>query len=120
MAETQVERLFTVNLSDAYRHKRTKRAKGAVSFLKSFLAQHLKTEPSKVKLSNALASLMLSRGMQKPPRSVTVKTLKSDDAFIVYLKDEKIEKEKPEEKKDVKNELDLCAKQKKILSYKRF
>ncbi len=100
--EQQLDRLYTVNLSDAYSHQHTKRAKWAIALLRSFVAQHLKVAASKVKLSTNISSTLYTRGIQNPPRSIKIRVIKSGDAVRVYLKDEKIEESKVEDKEKSK------------------
>lgn len=100
----QIERLYTVNLSKAYSHQRTKRAKWAISILRSFAAQHLKVADSDVKISTKLASTISARGIQSPLRSVKIRAIKNNGLVRIYLKDEKIEEPKAEEKKEESKE----------------
>ena len=100
--EQQLDRVYTVNLSDAYLHQRTKRAKWAISLLRSFVAQHLKVATSNVKLSTNVSSTLYAKGIQNPPRSIKIRAIRSGDVVRVYLKDEKIEEQKTEEKEKPK------------------
>ncbi len=99
MAEEKLERIFTVNLADAYAHIRTKRSKRAVSLLKAFLSQHLKIEQGSVRLSNKVNAAVLKRGMNTPLRSIKVRVVKEAGVAKIYLPDEKPEETKVEEKK---------------------
>ncbi len=78
-----MERLYTVNLGDAYNYVRTKRAKRAVKLLRSFVKQHLKVDV--VKISEEVNNYIWAHGIQKPPRKVRVKVVKEDDVAHVYL-----------------------------------
>lgn len=97
----ELERVYTVNLREAYEKPRTKRAKVAVNLLKEFMKRHMKAE--EVKLSNMLNAVLWSRGIQKPPRKVKVKAFKVGNTAYVFHFEEKVEiKEKKEEKKEEK------------------
>jgi large subunit ribosomal protein L31e len=52
-----------------------------------------------VKLSNSLNSLVWTRGIQKPPRRVKVKMIRTNGKSYVYHIDEKIEVPKEEKPK---------------------
>ena len=51
-----LERIYTVNLSEAYNYIRTKRARRAVKLLRAFAARHMKAELENVKISNGTNS----------------------------------------------------------------
>lgn len=110
MVEENVERLFTVNLSDAYKHKRIKRGRWAISILREFIARHLKTASTDVRLSNALNASICATGIKWPKRSVKVKVVKDGAIARVYLSDEKIQEEKIEEKKEEAKEAKAAEK----------
>jgi large subunit ribosomal protein L31e len=105
MVDEKIERLYTINLSKAYEHPRTKRTPRAVSILRDFIVKHLKRESSQVKISDALNKFLWKRSIQKPPRAVKVKVISDKDVVRVYLHDEKIEEvKKPETVKEEKKE----------------
>lgn len=107
-----VERLFTVNLSGAYAHQRTKRAEWAVRELQQFIAKNSKVALTEVKLSIALNNKLWNGGITRPMRKVKVKVIKDGGLARVYLHDEKIEEKKPEEKKDGKTAVKSAEKPK--------
>lgn len=76
----EVERVYTVPLWRAWvtpRHRRTERA---INVIKEFAVHHMKSE--KIKFSEALNELMWSRGIQNPPRRITVKMVKDKDGEV--------------------------------------
>jgi len=99
-----LERIYTVPLGDAYKAIRNKRAPKAVKILRSFISKHMKEEETGVILSNSLNSFIWERSIQKPPRRVKIRAIKSSDYTRVYLADEKIEEPKKEEKKEAKKD----------------
>lgn len=99
-----IERLITVNLSDAYGYKRSERTDRAVYLLKRFIAKNSKVTVDDVRLSMALNSFIWGCGRHKPRRNVKVKLIKDGDIARVYIHDEKIEGKKTEEKKPEKKE----------------
>ncbi len=95
-----LERIYNVPLSGAYKHNRRFRARRAVHMLRAFLARHMKAEPENVKLSEELNHFMWTHGMQTPPRKVRLKASKGADGIVrADLLEEKKEPLKKEEKK---------------------
>ncbi len=100
------ERVYTINLGQAYDYTRTKRAIRAIKLIKTFLSRHMKVDKRDVKISNALNHFVWKSGICKPPRKVKIKVLLEGNVAYAYLFDEQIprkEKEK-EEKKEGKKE----------------
>ncbi len=100
-----VERIQTVNLSQAYDYTRTKRSRRAVDILREFIGSA--TKAGDVVLSNSVNSTIWTRGNQKPPRKIKVRILIDGEVARVYLPDEKIEekkKEKEQKTEDKKSE----------------
>lgn len=76
----EVERIYTVPLWRAWvtpRHRRTKRA---INVIREFAQRHMKSD--KIKVSEELNESMWSRGIQNPPRRITVKMVKDADGVI--------------------------------------
>lgn len=106
------EQIYTIPFRDVYEKPRKKRAKLAVSLLKSYVSKHTKINVESIRVSNKLNAHIWSRSIEKPPRKVRVKTIINDeDGRLAYvmLVDEKIEdvkkkkieaKSKKEDKKE--------------------
>ncbi len=71
-----VERIYTIPLSDARKVPRWKRAESAVRKVRAFLAKHLKTKPGDVKLDKTVNEKLWERGSMKPPLKVRVRAVK--------------------------------------------
>jgi len=101
MADEKLERIYTVPLGKAYDVSRNKRAPRAVKLLKEFISRHMKAQMDLVFLSNSLNSLVWGRSIQKPPRRIKIRVIKSDGKVRAYLPEEQTAKEekKPEPKK---------------------
>jgi large subunit ribosomal protein L31e len=95
------EKVYTVNLRDAFEKPRGKRSPKAIGIIRAFVARHTKTDVESIRVSNKLNAIVWARGIQKPPRRVKVKVAKKDNIAFVYHIDEKIEqpKQEKEEKK---------------------
>ncbi|HDD33882.1 MAG: 50S ribosomal protein L31e [Thermoprotei archaeon] len=68
---SEVERVYTIPLRDAYTAPRKKRAKVAVRIVRDFIKRHMKVEV--VKISPKLNEIIWSRSAEKPPRRVKVR-----------------------------------------------
>ncbi len=70
---------------------RTKRAAKAVKILREFVARHMKSED--ILIAPEVNEFIFKRGIQKPPRKITVLLEKSDDDVVeVYLADTSLER----------------------------
>ncbi len=115
-AATVLERTYNVPLRREYlKVPRYKRAKKAVSALRQFLARHMKTDISKVKIMNSANLELWKHGIKNPPHHLKVSVSKDSDGavkaelFGVKKEGEKREKkavkrEKKSEAKEVKTE----------------
>ena len=91
----KLERVYTVPLGKAYEAIRLKRARRAVSLLRSFVSRHMKSED--VAISNALNSFLWQHSIEAPPRKVKIRAIRENAKVKVYLHDEKLEAAKPKE-----------------------
>jgi large subunit ribosomal protein L31e len=96
------EKVYTINLRDAFDKPRGKRAPKAIDMIRAFVGRHMKVGSENVSVSNKLNAIIWARGIQKPPRKVKVKVAKTGGIALVYHIDEKIEQPKPAEKKGEK------------------
>ncbi len=82
-----VERLYTIPLGKVYETVRTKRAKRAVKMVREFIIRHMKPEEEEdVIIDPALNEYLWTRGIQKPPRRVRVRTTKDKEGIVrAYL-----------------------------------
>ena len=84
-----LERIYVIPLRGAYEGVRTKRSRKAIKVIRSFISKHMKAELDDVVISQAVNSTVWKRGIQKPPRKIKVKAVKSGDKVSVMLLDEK-------------------------------
>ncbi len=109
-----LERIYVIPLRKAYdTPPRTKRSRKAVKIVRKFISRHMKAEETDVSISEGVNSLIWKRGIQKPPRKIKVKAVKSGDRVVVSLLDEKVEEKKLETPK-VKKEEAPKAEEKKV------
>ena len=94
-----LERIYVVPFWQAYEGVRTRRSKKAVTVLRSFISRHMKADEENVSISEAVNSAIWRRGIQKPPRKIKVKAVKSGEKVSVMLLEEGAAKEKKEGKK---------------------
>lgn len=71
-----IERIYTIPLSDARKVPRWKRAESAARKVRAYLAKHLKTDLKKVKLDKTINEKLWERGSMKPPLKVRVRAVK--------------------------------------------
>lgn len=71
-----IERIYTIPLTDARKAPRWKRAESAVKKVRAFLAKHLKTDLEEVKIDKTINEKLWKRGSMKPPLKVRVRAVK--------------------------------------------
>lgn len=77
------ERIITINLKELMRVPRGQRAPRAVRLIKTHAKRVMKTE--EVKVSNEVNEAIWSRGIEKPPRKITVKLVKDEEGKVTIL-----------------------------------
>jgi large subunit ribosomal protein L31e len=97
---------YVIPLSKAYEKPRTKRANVAISLIYDFIYKHTRKTKEDVVLSSEVNSYIWKRGIQKPPRRISVNLKIENKKVYVFLKDSKEYseflkkgKEQPKEKK---------------------
>ncbi len=75
------EEIHTINLRAAYDKPRTRRVKAAVNLIRDYVLKH-KRKPAKI--SEELNSILLERGIEKPPRRIRVKLVIGPEEVTVY------------------------------------
>jgi len=78
--DVELERIYTVNLRRLIITPRWRRAVIAVNMLKEFAQKHMKA--SEVKIDQSVNNLIWSRGIESPPRKLTVKMVKDKDGVV--------------------------------------
>lgn len=76
------ERIINIPLRKAKAVPRTKRAKRAMTEIREHVVRHLKAKKEDVWIDGRLNKLIWSRGIQKPPSKVRVKTIKFEDGLV--------------------------------------
>ncbi|MCE8422729.1 MAG: 50S ribosomal protein L31e [Candidatus Methanoperedens sp.] len=71
-----IERIYTIPLSDARKVPRWKRAESAVRKVRAYLGKHLKTDLKEVKIDKTINEKLWERGSMKPPLKVRVRAVK--------------------------------------------
>ena len=72
-----LEREYTIPLKRVYFRQRTQRAARAIRLIKEFVQRHVKVE--NVVIDEKLNMYIWSRGIEKPPRRVRVKVIKTEE-----------------------------------------
>jgi large subunit ribosomal protein L31e len=71
-----IERIYTIPLTDARKVPRWKRAESAVRKVRAYLAKHLKTDIKDVKIDSTINEKLWERGSMKPPLKIRVRAVK--------------------------------------------
>ena len=79
-SEATVTRIYIVPLKRAWISPRHRRAKRAINLIREFAEHHMKS--SKIKLSIDVNELIWEKGIQNPPRRVTVKMEKDEEGVV--------------------------------------
>ncbi|KPV62883.1 MAG: 50S ribosomal protein L31e [Candidatus Bathyarchaeota archaeon BA2] len=88
------EKFYTIPLRRAWISPRKKRAPRAMRILKSFVMKHMKLrteaegeeEAERLVVSNEVNERIWSRGIEKPPRKISVRAVKDKEGVVtVYL-----------------------------------
>ena len=96
----EIERTITIPLRATKMVPRSRRALRAVKEIRENVARHMKADADKIWIDQALNEKIWERGIQKPPKRITVKAVKYDDGLVeVSLAGEEVsEPAKPEPK----------------------
>ena len=80
--EIEEERIYTVPLSRAWIGPRNKRTPRAVRILRRFILRHMKIDEDSLRISNEVNQHLWKRGIQKPPRKIRVRAVKSAEGIV--------------------------------------
>ena len=80
--EEEEEHIFTVSLSKCRNLPRTKRARVAMSTIRSFIANHMKVTESDVWVDASVNDSIWAKGIKKPPSKIRVKAIKFEDGLV--------------------------------------
>ena len=78
----EIERTITIPLRATKMAPRSRRALRAVKEVRENVARHMKADAEKVWIDQALNEKIWERGIQKPPKRITVKAVKYDDGLV--------------------------------------
>lgn len=77
-----IERIYTIPLSDARKAPRWKRTGSAIKKTREFLAKHLKTDVENVKIDSTINERIWERGSEKPPSKLRVRAIKFESGAV--------------------------------------
>ncbi len=90
------EKVFTIPLRHVFEGSRLKRAKRAVTAVRTFLKKHMKSE--EIAIGKSINEAIWARGIQKPPRRVRVHAIKDGEVVFSELVGVEIKTPSKEEK----------------------
>ncbi len=76
------EQIYTIPLREIKERPRWKRAKLAVSVIRTYLTRHMKVEPEMVKIDKTINEKVWERGCEKPPLFIRVRAAKFEDGEV--------------------------------------
>ena len=78
----EVERIITIPMGATKMAPRTKRAARAIKEIRDNIARHMKADVEKIWIDKSLNEKIWERGIQNPPRKITVKAVKFEDGLV--------------------------------------
>ena len=78
----EVERIITIPMRATKMAPRTKRAARAIKEIRDNIARHMKADVEKIWVDTSLNEKIWERGIQNPPRKITVKAVKFEDGLV--------------------------------------
>ena len=75
-----ISRIYTVPLTRAWISPKQRRAKRAINLIREFAVRHMKS--SEVRIEEGLNEVIWRRGIERPPRRITVKMEKGEDGIV--------------------------------------
>ena len=78
----EVERIITSPMRATKMAPRTKRAARAIKEIRDNIARHMKADVEKIWIDKSLNEKIWERGIQNPPRKITVKAVKFEDGLV--------------------------------------
>lgn len=77
------EKFYTINLRDAWKGPRIKRAPKTVRIVRDFVKRRMKVED--VKISNAVNQEIWKRSIKKPPRKIKIRAVKDKEGQVIVF-----------------------------------
>ena len=77
-----IERIYTIPLTDAKKAPRWKRANSAAKKTREFLAKHMKADIEDVKMDHSINEKLWERGSRKPPAKLRVRVVKFESGDV--------------------------------------
>jgi large subunit ribosomal protein L31e len=78
----EIERTMNIPLKATKMAPRTKRAKRAIKEIRENVMRHMKVSEDRVWIDTALNEKIWERGIQNPPKRISVKVVKFDDGLV--------------------------------------
>ncbi|MEK0324336.1 MAG: 50S ribosomal protein L31e [Nitrosopumilus sp.] len=76
----EISRLYTVPLAKAWLSPKKRRTVRAMHMIKEFAKRHMK--PTEIKIATGVSEFMWERGIEKPPRRVTLLMEKDAEGVV--------------------------------------
>ncbi len=77
---SEIERIYTVPLKNAWKAQRYRRTERAITELKNFAKRHMKTD--QVTVDTKVNEALWAQGIKNPPRKIRVKMTKDTEGIV--------------------------------------
>lgn len=81
----EIERVYTIPLRKVVFVPRKMRSPYAIKLIKMFVSRHMKVPFEKVWIDNKVNEFIWQRGIEKPPRNITVRVIKFEEEEIAEV-----------------------------------
>ena len=78
---SEMERIYTVPLKEAWNAQRYRRSERAMMVLKAFAVRHMKAK--EVTVDTTVNEAIWARGIKSPPHNIRVKMTKDEDGKVI-------------------------------------
>jgi len=104
------EQIYTIPLKAVKDYPNWKRGNKAIKVIREYLSKHMKVAEDEIKISKEINEIVWERGIEKPPRKIRVKAVRSEEGVTAEVVEAEKASEKAAEKESKKAEKKTKAK----------
>ena len=79
------EQIYTIPLRAVKDYPTWKRSNKAIMVIREYLSKHMKVDEDKIKISSELNEAVWEHGIEKPPRKIRVKAVRSEEGVTAQI-----------------------------------
>jgi large subunit ribosomal protein L31e len=79
------EQIYTIPLREVKDYPVWKRSNKAIKIIREYLSKHMKVDEDKIKISSELNEAVWEHGIEKPPSTVRVKAVRSEEGVTAQV-----------------------------------